>query len=72
MADKPNGHNGNGHGPVTKRFERTAFPAKDVSFDTLIDQIRKLGQSGSLTISFHDGHVAGHATFEREVKEKGQ
>lgn len=72
MADEHSSKsNGNGNGTVhVRRYERTAFPAQHTTLDTIISQIKQLGQSGSLTISFHNGNVSGTATFEREVKDK--
>ena len=68
MADDTN-HNGNGTVHVRK-FERTAFPTQKVTIDSIIKQIKELGSSGSLTINFYNGSMAGPATFEREIKDK--
>lgn len=71
MSDEHNNGKSNGNGTVhVRRYERTAFPAQHTTLDTIISQIKQLGQSGSLTISFHNGNVSGTATFEREVKDK--
>jgi hypothetical protein len=62
--------NGNGNGLVhVRKFERTAFPVQRTTLDTIINQIKEMGQSGSLTVSFHNGNISGTATFERELKE---